>query len=369
MNNLSKTIELFVNNMECNKNHIIEACIKNDFDTLNLLIKKKINIDIDCLRNGCLSFNKNILNLLLRYNNNLDISCLENACLAQNVDNVKLILDYRIFPNKKCFINVFKNINEKYRYDSYYLTKHRQDIINLLINYGYKPNFEDVLLALKNKCKINDIERFDIPLNSILLEHCYEYNYFPYNIKAKPTINCLREECKKVGNLKSIKEIINNYGVKPDIKCLQNACDNRSNISVVNLLTESGIKPDLECIKKTAMHFNQNQTLMHLLKEYNKNSTKTTEFKNLQYNSDDINNPNLNTIIPTKYKNIEKIESNDEIISKNSKLNELIDIKYNKKILINHKEELKIKNKAHKLLNTKKNKITFFELEIILLNI
>ena len=43
------------------------------------------------------------------------------------------------------------------------------------------------------------------------------------------------------------------------------------------------------------MHFNQNQTLMHLLKEYNKNSTKTTEFKNLQYNSDDINNPNLNT--------------------------------------------------------------------------
>ena len=126
---------------------------------------------------------------------------------------------------------------------------------------------------MKYRCKIKDIYRFKIELGSKLLENCYKYDYFPYNINVSPTLACLQQECYKVGNISSIRNIVNK-GLKPDIICLRNACTNKTNISVVKYLVSQGIKPDLYCLKNSINYFSQNQTIEYvneiLIEEYEK---------------------------------------------------------------------------------------------------
>ena len=174
----------------------------------------------------------------------------------------------------------------------------------MLLNYGYNPSYDDVIYLLTKKCKIRDIHRFNINLDSNMLETCYKYDFHPYNIDVKPTINCLRQECLKTNNIKSIKEIIKK-SVEPDILCLRNACKNKTNISTVQFLVEYGIKPDLECLRNTSSFFNQNTTMVYLIDQLMKSNNKIDS--STQYKKEDIkkiiNEEKINNDIDNEKKN------------------------------------------------------------------
>ena len=364
-NNLYDIIALLCKNTDCTKKHLIEACKQNLYNIVELLLQYNIDIDIDCLINGSLSSNSKILDTLLKYNNNPNINCLENCCLINNIDNVKKLLNYRLMPNKKCFTNIFIHNTNKYGYKCYNKNS-RQSIVNLLIEFGYNPNFDDAVIALEYNCIINDIHRFNIKLDEKLLEYCYKYNNHIYDIKATPTIKCLREECKKVGNIKSIKDIILKHGVKPDILCLENACKNRSNIQIVSFLIKHGIIPNINCIKETANCFSQNTTLMHLINNYKDSNEKKS--LSTQYNINDINQDKFNIIIPTKYKKNNKfigIENNNNNINKTAL--KLTNLSINKKIQINIKEEKELRDDVLVFFNFNKRTSSFINLRKIIL--
>lgn len=365
--NLYSLAELFCLRLDGSYQNLLECCRHNNFTCANILINKKnIVPKYECLLEACEhSHDIGLIKLLLKYiKPNKD--CLVNACKLKNKLIIKQLIDYRILPDKSCFLNVFSG-------DKIY-SVHYQEIIDIFIEYGYIPDLDDAILLLKYRCKIKDIYRFKIELGSKLLESCYKYDYFPYDINVPPTVECLQEECFKVGNISSIRNIVNK-GVKPNIKCLRNACTNKTNISVVKYLISLGIKPDLYCLKNSINYFSQNQTIEYindlLIKEYEKNnSTVSTQTE------EDIKSSYNKVIIPTKYKidillkdnNLENKKNNDNYSKKNNKNISVTKIKIKNNILDKKLKKI-CSNDVYKLFDIKnKTKISFFDVRDYLIN-
>ena len=365
--NLSSLINLFCLRLDGSYQNLLDCCKLNNFSCANMLINNKnIVPKYECLLEACENSNNiELIKLLLKYiKPNKD--CLVNACRKKNKTIIKLLIDYRILPDKTCFLNIFSGDRS---YSIYY-----QEIIDIFIEYGYIPDLDDTILLLKYRCKIKDIYRFKIELGSKLLENCYKYDFFPYNINVPPTVECLQEECFKVGNISSIRNIVNK-GVKPNITCLRNACTNKTNISVVKYLISLGIKPDLYCLKNSIYYFSQNQTIEYindlLIKEFEKNNKTVSTQTEKNYKLS-----NSKVIIPTKYK-IDLSLKNDNLENKNNENNSKKDKKDNisltkikiKNIILDKKLKKICSNDVYELLNIKnKKKISFYDIRDNLIN-
>lgn len=349
--------------------NLIKCCSNNSFTGAKILIcEKNIETKHECLVEACKSSNNlQLIKLLLKYEKP-DLECLILQCKLKNVEIIQLLLSYRIVPNKEC-INSFFSGERNYR------VKY-QSVINIFIHYGYVPDLEDAILLIKFRCKIYDIYRFQIELGCELLENCYKYDYFPYNITVAPTLKCLQEECFKVGNISNIRNIINK-GLKPDLQCLRNACQNKTNISVVRFLIEQGVNPDLQCLKNCVNYFGQNSTIdfltnQLLLKEEQKKKQK----KDIGIQYDNDINKNFKIIIPTKYKKVEiekvKNENNDLNlpIIEDIKKKKIIVTKINSKDIntnINKREEIIFSEKFYNFFNIKEKKLSFLNVRDLLI--
>jgi len=247
------------------------ACMKNCHLVVSLLLKQKVRPTDKCLTTAIQNKNVALIETIIR--SNPDVLSLDNiaaACASKNQELIQKIMGKtKITPDKKCYLAVFKDVclysrNSLYR-SSYYKKTHttkQQDnesadaeqvaeIIDILINFGYKLDYEDVVTALDHRCYINNISRFTkIKLDEAFLERCTLYDYCPYeDIAVKPTVRCLAIECGK-GDISKVKKIIIR-GVVPDISCLVEAVSCRkNNLEVIKLLIhEYNIEPNVACLK------------------------------------------------------------------------------------------------------------------------
>jgi hypothetical protein len=351
-------IKILCRSIEPSYNNLLKCCIYNSFVGTQILIcEKNVKTKQECLLEACTTSNDlQLIKLLLKYERP-NIDCLIAQCKLHNVEIIKLLLYYRIVPNKEC-INLFFSGERNYR------VKY-QSIMDIFINFGYVPDLEDAILLLKFRCKINDIYRFQIELGSELLEYCYKYDYFPYNITVAPTVKCLYEECFKVGNVSNIRQIINK-GIKPDLQCLRNACQNKTNINVVRYLVDKGVKPDLQCLKNSINYFSQNSTIDFLV-----NQLICKGKKDISTQYDNSINDYYKIIIPTKYKKKTDNEDNNEDVNNISVIEDVKKISVTKinndNENINKRTETICSKKVYDFFDIKEKKISFLNVRNLLI--
>ena len=272
---------------------IIEvASIHNIIFILEKIIIDKIKVDNKILSN--ILFVKNLLfaNKLIDNGTDITIKTLENLFLPpikfankihdnyfgyimqypyRNLnESVEFILDKKIKPSELAFSNmllyfgqyrtarqkisktIIKNLKDE-QLENYknsgkcVYNSDANEIINLFIGAGYIIKYKDFVLALKAGIEINDIERFDIKFDDNFTEECSKAGFFPYNIKYKPTLALLRNECLKPQNHSKVIKLCET--INPDIICLRNACSNIETSKTIDyLLEEKKIKPDIMCL-------------------------------------------------------------------------------------------------------------------------
>ena len=286
-----------------------EACLCPDSDKLiNLIISQKIPITITAIKNAISVKNDNVVNLLMQIGVTPDIECLKEACRTLNLKIVNSILMCKVSPTSECIKSLLISCSFGYykiKEDS--KAKLVAEIIDCLVLFGYVLTYDDVYNALCKGCYVNNIKRFNIQFDSKFLEQCTRLSYYPYNdIGLKPTMDCLYIESKRIGNVQSMKKLIS-QGLEPDIKCLIQACDNKTNIQNIKYLVEThNIQPNIECLKTISKHIGNN-TLTYLLDHFffeNKSNPKISK-----------NNKNIKKSAVIE-KQLEPENDNSEIIIK-----------------------------------------------------
>jgi len=251
-------LEMFLNRVEFSKSILGELCKRssNSVDRLiGLILDHKVELEEEMLINLIRNNKEELASCFIQMGCPVGSSSLNVACLEKSKKIVSQILQCHIEPTKEAFNSLFYSTGH-YQFGAYAPNANEvAEIIDLLVEAGYQPDYNDVVTALKCHCYINRIERFNIEFTSDFILECTKEAFYPYpDINAKPTIECLRIECGRINNMKNIKKLVK-LGLKPDIECLRNACNSNSNVPAVRyLLEEHKIKPDIECIKKIEGH-------------------------------------------------------------------------------------------------------------------
>ncbi len=245
---------------------VMHASVESN-TVFELLINQKIPITPTVVKNVIKHKSLECVNSLLQLGIIPDLECLKEACTRKDYLMIDKILQYRITPTKECLDNVFANGGYNHYSGRVYENPHCKNIasiIDLLIANGYQLTYDDVLTALTKGLYINDIERFGFEFDDRLLETCAAYSYYPYpDLPLKHTIKCLEIECGKSGNLPAIRKLVK-QGVLPNMTCLENACNHKSNKSVVEyLINKCDMRPNAKCFQNIAKHiYNATLTLL-----------------------------------------------------------------------------------------------------------
>ncbi|ARF09159.1 SWIB/MDM2 domain protein [Catovirus CTV1] len=258
------------------------------YDLLNMKIECNENTFEELLKKNS-GKSLEIFKQLLLNGLKMSVRLLEIACSYCDKNIIHFILSNKILPTEKCFINILKSRSQ----DSLIFGRNRKktnnpnplktELIEVLVLYGFKLTYENLLLATQHHVYINNIEQFDIKFDEKFLEKCSEFSFYPnYNIKnLKPNVVCLENECLKMGNIKTITKIVES-GITPTTKALQNACTFTKNNVVIKYLIDKGAKVDIKCIKNCSDKIN-NVTLSCIVNEYEKQLNKSSD--------NNINNP------------------------------------------------------------------------------
>jgi hypothetical protein len=240
--------KLYIANPESNEN-----IINMLFDDPMIMIDEKIMNNITAIHSLELLKKATMLGGVLN-TKTLEIACISNV---EKCEKIKFILDNKINPTRVAFHGIIESFNvseRRNRWDRNYDDKDRllkiQQSIECLVDGGYKITYEDLKVALEKKIIIQNIDRFNITLDESYLEICSKISMYPYNVKnLKPDLTCLRNECKKAGNIQTIRKLIKESDLKPDTECLGEACKIKNNTQVIKLLIEKGAKLDINCLK------------------------------------------------------------------------------------------------------------------------
>jgi len=226
-------------NININYETFINAMVYDNYDdAIKFISSKNVKITNSSL-NDFLNILINNKNIIISYKKTSDLQkCLtffiENCNDYTNID-LNIIIEKTIKNFYSTRVDTLKSENIKI-------------IINNLIDFGCKLNEESFILLIKSKIFINDPKKCGININNDkILAEFYSNSFNPYNLKFKYTLDLLRSECNKSGNLKKIKDICKT--IEPDIICLENACKLRNNINTVKYLCDiKKLKPTINCI-------------------------------------------------------------------------------------------------------------------------
>jgi hypothetical protein len=224
-------------------------------------------------------------------------------------DTLNLLTDNNSNPS---LIDQFIIVNTYTNYNYDRNSRYNKNYINILTNIKYLCNFladnkviySDLLFefTLKNKIKIKNIQYIGIDFtNNKYSSMCFNHNFNPYEIEKKITLELLHGECNKSGNLTKVKTLTKD--IKPDIKCLENACLHKNNYHMAYYLCEAfNIKPNIDCVIN-ALNSVQPYLSKYILDEFKINRENKIENKtekkdiindNNLYNKDmDINQENI----------------------------------------------------------------------------
>jgi hypothetical protein len=193
----------------------------------------------------------------------LDPNDLILVCESNNLKYIEKLLQHKITPTNSCFKAIFKS-HTFHNYIRFMQTKYilslKVDIacqaVELLISYGYKITYDDVVYALTHGCYIDSINRFNIKLDKNFNDQCIKYSYFPYDDNGMNIDNSeLYIACDNKKSIKEIKSIIKNKGIKPDQACIQRACKHNTNIQVIRYFIEQhGLYINRICLDNVQLH-------------------------------------------------------------------------------------------------------------------
>ena len=283
-------------------NTLILAAEKGLYGFITRAINNKCNLPQKCLDGIIRSKNLELCKLALLSGCKLNTDVLESACETCDVEIIKFVLDNKIVPNNKCFTAIIgaddnNNNYSPYRRKSYKTickstTSNKSNCIDLLKIYGYKITYDDIVEATKKQIEIINFASLGIKLDEKFMEICADCGFYPYKVDGlKPTITCLQKECKKSGNLTTIRELVKG-GVTPDIQCLKYACQHKSNLQTIKFLIEKGnLVPDIECLNAMIATIS-NRTLTYISDLYCKSVMTSKKYEEIKKgvkfdNSDD----------------------------------------------------------------------------------
>jgi hypothetical protein len=230
---------------------IIEQACKNNLLKFVLhQINKKIKLSQICLYNAIKNNNIELAKITLLSGCNIDYQCLIFACETLNYDTILFVINNNITPDKKCFDAIISSEIESQKVVK--SKPNKTKLIDLLIEFGYKVTYDDLVMATNAHVVINNLKNLNIQINDDFLKVCSKAGFYVYDDIIKPTITDLELACEKPNNLKCIKQLISS-GLKPNMKCLRNACSLKANLGVIKFIENKGnIKPDAICLKNIA---------------------------------------------------------------------------------------------------------------------
>ena len=311
-NGLFEVLKLFLSKKEFNSSSINKLCSKagptgEANSILNSILNHKIELEEDMLIILIKNKNEDMASEFIKLGCPVTKLSLDAACESLSKNIILQIIKFdNIIPDKISYDSLFTFFDRPYTYKKNGMCVDAPliaEIIDILVDNGYIIKYDDVLLALKNRCYINAIERFNINFTSDFIDECANQSYYPYdNINLKPTMESLYIECSKINNLPTIKKLVKS-GLKPDIVCLRNACNSRSNKPIIKYLMETHkLTPDIECIKNISKNI-KCPNLDLILNYWDKNEEPVDKDKlskskkslfdisdDKQYNNLDLNN-------------------------------------------------------------------------------
>lgn len=194
---------------------------------------------------------------------------LQTTRLPITKDNFKGLITSQQY--NKIQVDDSNNYYRKTAYESSWISGYSMEKMELLIKYGYKLDYDDVLFAINNSIELPGVERFNIILDKKLLEACWNNDFYPsYPWKCiEPEMIELQKACT-TRRAKLIKSIIQSNKLIPDRKCMENASCFISNQPIYNELVTAGGKPTYKCIKNCAKLLKNTHYLLMLVDDFEK---------------------------------------------------------------------------------------------------
>ncbi len=289
---MNKFCNIIIDNADMNDNLLAELCTCRNvfFDNVlaNYIDKYEGKLSQKMLTNACksLPYTKNIIKILLSRNLSLTDDDLDIICEFCNEESIKFILDEtRIKPKKSHFQKIVQSktllSNRSYEERKKYSYRYSNNInryengaytpnkAEILIAYGFKPTYDDVMFGIVHKAEIPNIARFSIKPDKKMLEKCWDYDFYP-----EYDFDCIKKEmigfqklCNKRAKVQ-ISKYLKKHDLVPDRKCMENACTFKNNHPIVNLLKSKGGKITIKCIENCAKQFSANSMLVDIIKTY-----------------------------------------------------------------------------------------------------
>ena len=136
--------------------------------------------------------------------------------------------------------NVYRLDDDYSLYSYKYESNYSKEIMTILINHGFVPDKDDILLSVKNKIEIPMIQKF-INLDKSFLKLCQENNFYPkYDFKCITTEMLeLRALCV-TKNLPKVRNFLKKHKIIPDSVCMEHASKLKNNDKTLSLLIGAG---------------------------------------------------------------------------------------------------------------------------------
>jgi hypothetical protein len=171
------------------------------------VIPNLVTLNITCKK----GYHDVALELLTTYDILPNKETLESSVSSLNIDLVNAILKYKIIPDNDIIYKLINNDPKK--------VETAISIVELLIMYGFKINFEHINHLLSQKLYLEDLNRFGIEYDEKLYFACFLNEYHPdtYMNKYEPVRMEFYRMCrsKKITYMK-LKEFMEKNDVKID---------------------------------------------------------------------------------------------------------------------------------------------------------
>jgi hypothetical protein len=261
--NANYIIELAKKNPNAiSKNAIIFAILGNHkLDLIeNLINKKNFQLDQDYLIASCFKLNKQYIEYFLNKKIEINHSCLKGI-FSHIIQN-----DFLQIPAG--FITFFNNSYPKYNFYSAQLAK---DIINIFQKYNYIFTYNDAVLLLQHNVEIPSFENYNITIDDNFVNLCEIYNYYPNYGKKINDIKAIKL-FTNYNNLSIIKSELSRLKFTPTQECLYNACELKTNTTIIKYLLSLGLKIDEKCLQLSGNIISRkSSTFALVLSEFMKN--------------------------------------------------------------------------------------------------
>jgi hypothetical protein len=297
-NDDSELITILFDNMDLNEKNLAEMfkCRNNSMNArlAQFIDKYDGTLTKNMMYNSCksLPYTKDVIKILLAQGLEIDDHAFDIVCEYCDRESIKFIFDEtRIKPKRRHFQKLamskkyVDNKTYELRKNSYSYRRtgvsryedggYNMNKMELLIGYGYKPDYEDLFFGAKYKAEIPNIGRFDIKLDQALLDRCWDYDFYPkydFNMVSAKMME-LQQICNSRATAKLKNFLKNNSDIVPDRKCMENACRFKNNQPVIDQLIKRGGKFTVKCIENCANEFKCNGMLLNIIgtfkKEYN----------------------------------------------------------------------------------------------------